>query len=255
MALIIKQFLIGSDNLGVLLHNPETGMTASIDAGDAGAIEAALTESNWKLTHILITHHHDDHIAGIERLKERYHAYVYASALDEHRIPFVDEFVFEGDEVWFGDILFDVIETPGHTNGHIDYYCQQENLVFTGDTLFSLGCGRLFEGTAAEMWASLGKLGFLPDETQVYCGHEYTLANARFAVGVDPENAALVARIAEVETLRAQGAFTLPTTIGAEKATNPFMRAAQPEIAAAMGLTGASPVDVLAALREAKNKA
>lgn len=255
MALIFKQFLIGSDNLGVLLHNPETGMTASIDAGDAGAIEAALTENNWKLTHIMITHHHADHIAGIERLKERYHAYVYASALDEHRIPLVDEFVFEGDQVWFGDILFDVIETPGHTNGHIAYYCRRENVVFTGDTLFSLGCGRLIEGTAAQMWASLGKLSFLPDETQVYCGHEYTLANARFALGVDPENAALAARAAEVEALRDQGSFALPTTIGAEKATNPFMRAAQPAIAAAMGLSGASPVDVLAALREAKNKA
>lgn len=254
MALIIEQFLIGPDNLGILLHNPEKGMTASIDAGDADAIEAVLAEKSWRLTHILVTHHHADHIAGIERLKERYHAYVYASILDEHRIPFVDEFVFEGDEVWFGDTLFDVIETPGHTSGHIVYYCKSENIVFTGDTLFSLGCGRLFEGAASEMWASLGKLASLPDETLVYCGHEYTLANARFAVGVDPENAALAARVAEVETLRTQGAFTLPTTVGAEKATNPFMRAAQPEIAASMGLSGASPVDVLAALREAKNK-
>lgn len=255
MALEIKQFIIGSDNFGILMHNPETSMTASIDAGDADVIEAELKANGWKLTHILITHHHGDHIAGLEKLKERYLAYVYASALDQHRIPVVDEFIHEGAEVWFGDILFEVIETPGHTSGHIAYYCPQEAIVFTGDSLFSLGCGRLFEGSPGEMWASLGKLGFLPDETRVYCGHEYTLSNARFALGIDPNNAALVARAAQVEDLRAKGQFTLPTTIGAEKATNPFMRAARPEIAAAMGLAGAGPVAVFAALREAKNKA
>ena len=254
MALEIKQFLIGSDNFGVLVHNPETKMTASIDAGDAEAIESALRANGWRLTHILVTHHHGDHIAGLEKLKERYHAYVYASALDQHRIPVVDEFVFEGDEVWFGDILFDVIETPGHTTGHVVYYCRKEAVAFTGDTLFSLGCGRLFEGSPEEMYASIGKLTLLPNETRVYCGHEYTLKNARFALGIDPNNAALVARAAEVEELREKGQFTLPTAIGVEKATNPFMRAGKPEIAAAMGLAGASPVEVFAALREARNK-
>jgi hydroxyacylglutathione hydrolase len=250
----IRQFLCASDNFGVLLHDSETGATATIDACEEGPIEAALQAAGWKLTHILVTHHHGDHIAGIPGLKARYGARVIGPAAERDQIAGLDETVKEGDTVRVGALEAHVIETPGHTAGHIAYHFPKERLLFAGDTLFSLGCGRIFEGTPAQMWQSLRKLAALPDDTAVYCGHEYTLSNARFALGVDGGNPALQERAREVELLRGENRFTLPTTIGREKATNPFLRAGRPEIAEAVGLPGQPAEAVFAELRERKNR-
>lgn len=251
----VRQFLCAADNFGVLMHDPATGATASIDACEEGPIVAALETEGWTLTHILVTHHHDDHVAAIPALKARYGCTVVGPAADAVRIPEMDQGVREGDTVRVGSLSADVIATPGHTPGHIAFHLPAEGLLFAGDTLFALGCGRLLGGTAPDMWASLGKLAALPDHTRVYCGHEYTLSNARFALAVDPDNAALRQRAAEVEALRREGRFTLPTTIGAEKATNPFLRAGDPAMAERLGLAGRPPVEVFAELRERKNRA
>ncbi len=254
MPLSIHQFAIGSDNLGVLIQDEATGRTASIDAGEEAPILAALKETGWILTDLFITHHHGDHIAALQPLKERFGARVVAPFADAHRIPGIDLAVREGDIVDLGETGFSILETPGHTIGHIAYYSEAAKVVFAGDTLFSLGCGRLFEGTPQQMWASLAKLARLPDDTLLYCGHEYTLSNARFAVRFDAGNEALKQRLSDVEALRSKGEFTIPSTIGLEKATNPFLRAAEPALAQAVGLTGHPAVEVFAALREAKNK-
>jgi hydroxyacylglutathione hydrolase len=255
MSLIIHQFGFASDNLGVLLHDPATGATATIDAGEAAAIDAALVEKGWRLTDILITHHHSDHIAGLEPLKAKYGARVVAPQADRHRIPAIDVAVSEGDTVVCCGTTFTIIATPGHTSGHIAYYSAKDTVLFAGDTLFSLGCGRLFEGSPQEMWQSLQKLAALPDETLLYCGHDYTLANGRFALRHDPDNAALIARMSEVERLRASGKFAVPVLLGLEKRTNPFLRASEPALAASVGLSDQSALAVFTALREAKNKA
>jgi len=254
MPLLIHQFAIGSDNLGVLIHDQATGRTASIDAGEEAPILHALNETGWTLTDLFITHHHGDHIAALQPLKELFGARVVAPAADAHRIPAIDIAVREGDEVELGETVFSIFETPGHTSGHIAYYSAGAKVVFAGDTLFSMGCGRLFEGTPLEMWTSLSKLARLPDETLLYCGHEYTLSNARFALRFDAGNEALQKRAQAVEALRAKGEFTIPSTVGLEKATNPFLRAAEPALAQAVGLAGHPAVKVFAALREAKNK-
>ncbi|PSC05926.1 hydroxyacylglutathione hydrolase [Alsobacter soli] len=251
----VRQFIVSSDNFAVLLHDPETGATASIDACEDAPILKVLDETGWKLTHILVTHHHGDHVAGIPGLKKRTGARVIGPARDEGRIPGMDRGLNEGDTVIVGNMAATVIDTPGHTANHIAFHFGGEKILFAGDTLFSLGCGRLFEGTPAQMWSSLQKLAALPDDTRVYCGHEYTQSNARFALTVDPDNAALQARAAEVEQLRAAGSYTLPTTIGREKATNPFLRAGDPAVAAAVGMAGRPALDVFTELRERKNRA
>lgn len=255
MSAEVSQFICATDNVGVLLHDAETGATASIDAPGEAAIVQALEDKGWALTHILVTHHHDDHVVAIPALKARYGARVIGPAKDAGRIPGLDERVREGDTVKVGALEGKVFETPGHTSGHIAFFFPRDRLLFAGDTLFSLGCGRLFEGSPSDMLESLTKLAGLPDDTAVYCGHEYTLSNARFALTVDPGNPALRDRAQEVERLRAAGAFTLPSTIGREKATNPFLRAADPAIAATLGLEGRPPLDVFTALRERKNRA
>jgi hydroxyacylglutathione hydrolase len=238
----------------VLLHDPSTGRTASIDAPEAAAIEAALERRGWRLTDILVTHHHDDHVVGIEALKASSGCRVVAAKADARRIPAVDVFVSEGERVAVGSLEAEVIDTPGHTVGHIAYWFRSEKLLFAADTLFSLGCGRVFEGSMAQMWASLLKLRALPDDTLLYCGHEYTQSNARFALTVDPGNAALKARAAEVDKQRGDHRFTLPVTLGAEKRENPFLRADDPAIAANLGMAGADPLAVFTELRERKNR-
>jgi hydroxyacylglutathione hydrolase len=255
MSASIHQFLIGSDNYGILIHDEATGATATIDAGEAAPILAALKETGWTLTDIWVTHHHGDHVAGIPELKSATGAKVTAPFADKDRIPLVDHGVQEGDRVTLGVTSANIIETPGHTSNHIAYHCPDDAVLFAGDTLFSLGCGRLFEGTPAQMWASLQKLRALPPATKLYCGHEYTQSNARFALTIDPENAALKQRAREVEALRAKGAFTLPSTIGAENAENPFLRADDPWIASRLGMPHASPVEIFAELRARKNRA
>lgn len=254
MSALIELFLCRADNFGVLLHDEATGCTAAIDAPEAEAIEAALKRRDWRLTDILVTHHHADHVEGIEALKASHGCRVVAAKADAHRIPDVDETVEEGDTVNVGSLVAEIIDTPGHTVGHIAYWFKEQKLLFAADTLFSLGCGRLFEGTPADMWRSLTKLRALPDDTQLYCGHEYTLANARFALTVDPANQALARRAAEVEAQRSAHRFTLPVLLGAEKRENPFLRADDPGVAEAIGLAGSDPLAVFTELRERKNR-
>jgi hydroxyacylglutathione hydrolase len=244
-----------SDNYAVLVHDQSTGATLLIDAPEAMAIEAALGATGWRLTDIFLTHHHGDHVAGVPALKARYGARVVGPANTYSRIEGVDLAVHEGDALTFAGTGVEVIETPGHTLDHVSYHIPAAELLFSGDTLFALGCGRLFEGTPAQMWTSLQKLRALPDATQVYCGHEYTLTNARFARSVDPDNAALTARAAAVSAARQRGEPTVPSRLVEERATNPFLRADDPALAAAIGLEGAPPGEVFARLREMRNKA
>jgi hydroxyacylglutathione hydrolase len=254
MALTIHQFICLQDNFGLLAHDERTGATASIDAPDGEAIAAEARRLGWSLTHVLLTHHHLDHIEGVPALVAAFPGLrVVGARKDMSRLPPLGQAVGEGDEAALGESVARVVETPGHTLGHLAYYFLEDDAVFVGDTLFSLGCGRVFEGTPAMMLASLEKLAELPDETRVYCGHEYTQANARFALTVDPQNTALRERAAEVDRLRAKGAFTLPTTIALERATNPFLRSEEADVQAAMGMNGADPVAVFARMREAKN--
>ena len=244
-----------SDNYGVLVHDSATGATATIDAPDAAAVLAALDQQGWRLSDILVTHHHADHVQGISGVKTRFpEARVVAPAREAARIGGVDVEVAEGNLVTVGHLQAKVIETPGHTAGHIAYWFEDDNALFAGDTLFALGCGRVMETPMHTMWDSLLKLSQLPGETQVYCGHEYTQANAKFALTVDPTNDLLQQRAREIASLRAQAEPTLPTTIALELATNPFLRAEQPSVQAAVGMPGADPAAVFAELRERKNR-
>ena len=221
-----------SDNYAWLLKDAATGATAIVDPADASACSAAIDAAGGRLDLILITHHHDDHIAGVDAVRDRYKACVVGATADARRLPKLDQGVVEGDTVMLGDSRLRVIDTPGHTRGHIAYYAAEGGVLLCADTLFSLGCGRLLEGTAAEMFDSLRKLGALPGDTLVCCGHEYTQSNARFALHVDPDNVALQARAAEVDRQRAAGQATVPTRLADELAENPFLRAAD---AAALG--------------------
>jgi hydroxyacylglutathione hydrolase len=249
-----RLFLCLKDNYGVLVHDPQSGATAAIDAPEAAPIEAALKATGWRLSDILVTHHHADHTDGIPALKERHRCRVVAPQSEAQRIPLVDETVREGDTVRVGSLEARVIETPGHTLGQVNYFFPAEKLLFAGDTLFSIGCGRVIEGNAELMWSSLLKLRALPDDTAVYCGHEYTSANIRFARTVEPNNAALAAREKEVDKLVAAGKPTIPSTLSEEKSANPFLRADVPEVAASIGLVGSPAWKVFAEIRERKNR-
>jgi hydroxyacylglutathione hydrolase len=242
------------DNFGVLLHDPQSGATASIDAPEAAPVEAALKKTGWRLTDILVTHHHADHTQGIGALKDHHKCRVVAPRNEAQRIAHVDETVGEGDTVQVGSLQGRVIDTPGHTAGHISYFFAADKLAFVGDTLFSIGCGRVIEGNPEMMWHSLLKLRGLPDDARFYCGHEYTAANIRFAKTIEPNNKALAARAEEVARLVAAGQFTIPATIGAEKAANPFLRADNAEVAKSLGLAGSPAWKVFAEIRERKNR-
>ena len=242
------------DNFGVLLHDSATGATAAIDAPEAQSVEDALKQKGWRLTDILVTHHHADHTQGIPALKQKYGCRVVGPRAEAGRIPTLDETVAEGDTVKVGNLTAKVIETPGHTAGHISYWLAPDKLAFVGDTLFSIGCGRVIEGDAQMMWNSLLKLRALPDDTLVFCGHEYTQANIRFAVTIEPDNKALAKRAAEADKQIAAHQPTIPVTIGAEKAENPFLRADVAEVAKSVGLAGEPAWKVFAEIRERKNK-
>jgi hydroxyacylglutathione hydrolase len=250
----ISLFLCLKDNYGVLIHDPKTGATAAVDAPDAAKVEAALKAKNWKLTDILVTHHHADHTDGIAALKDKYQCRVVAPNEVTSRFPFVDETVKEGDTVKVGNLVGNVIDTPGHTAGHISYWFHDEAVAFAGDTLFSIGCGRVIEGTPEMMWNSLKKLRDLPDETEIYCGHEYTAANIKFAQTIEPNNKALAARAAEAADEIGRRLPTIPTTLGEEKQANPFLRADVPEVAAGIGMAGRPAAEVFAEIRERKNR-
>lgn len=250
----IELFGCRSDNFGVLLHDPATGATASIDAPEEKAILDALARRGWQLTHIFTTHHHLDHVEANAALKAKFGATIVGPAREADRIPGLDKPVDEGDRFEFAGHPVEVIWTPGHTAGHICFHLPEDRLLFAADTLFALGCGRLFEGTPTEMWQSLSKLAALPDDTTVYFGHEYTLSNARFALTVDPDNGALKERAAEIERVRAAGRFTAPTTIGLERRTNPFLRAADLGIRKVLGMPNGTDAEVFAEIRARKDR-
>jgi len=255
MTMSVHQYLCLTDNYGALVHDSTTGATACIDVPEAGATFRALSERGWNLSDVLVTHHHADHIQGVPELKAKFsNLKVWGPAKDAARIPFLDRQVREGDLARVGSLAARVIETPGHTLGHIAYHFDENQVAFCGDTLFSLGCGRVFETPYAVMWSSLAKLAALPGGTQVYCGHEYTQANGRFAATVEADNAALQARVEEVARLRADGRPTLPTTIAAELAANPFLRVEEPSVQAAVGMVGADPAAVFAEIRARKDR-
>jgi hydroxyacylglutathione hydrolase len=255
MSAQIHQFMCLEDNFGVLIHDPESGATASLDAPEAGPILAALSETGWTLTDILVTHHHNDHIGGIAGLREKFpKARIVGPAPDRERVPGADVYVGEGDKVRVGTLEARVIETPGHTRGHIVYYFDADRLLFAGDTLFALGCGRAFEAPGAVLYQSVMKLAALPGDTKLYCGHEYTQSNGKFALAVDPDNQRLQDRMKEVAALREKKAPTLPSLLSLEMVTNPFLRADDPGIQKNLGMGGADPAAVFTELRERKNK-
>jgi hydroxyacylglutathione hydrolase len=237
-----------------LAHDSDSGATVALDAPEAGPILAALGEKGWTLSDIWLTHHHQDHIGAVAELKAHFpNARVVGARKDAHRLPPLDLAVGEGDIVRLGRGDARVFETPGHTLGHLAYYFEADNAVVVGDTLFSLGCGRVMEGTMPMMHETVMRLANLPGETLVYCGHEYTQANARFALTIEPGNPLLVERAGEVDELRAKDAFTLPTSIALELETNPFLRAANPDLQKSLGMELADPVEVFTVLRERKN--
>ncbi len=251
--LLIEQIPALSDNYVYLLHEPNTGATAVVDPAAAEPVQAALAARGWRLSHILNTHHHQDHTGANLALKKAWDCSVVGARRDAARIPGIDVEVGNRDTIMLGDAAAMIFEVPGHTSGHIAYWFPDSRALFCGDTLFSLGCGRLFEGTAEEMWRSLLTLRDLPAETRVYCGHEYTQANARFARTVERDNDALKERVGEVERLRAADKPTVPTTIAAERAANPFLRADEAAVQQAVGLPGGDPVAVFAELRRRKD--
>lgn len=243
-----------ADNYGVLIHAPDTGETACIDCGDTQSYLNALADKDWKLSEIWVTHHHWDHTDGVVELKEKTGAKVIGPREQSKPIAGLDVLLSEGDEYQFVGQKVELLHTPGHTLDMLNFYLPDEKMIFTGDTLFSLGCGRIFEGTQAMMWESLSKLAKLPAETIVYSAHEYTLANARFALTIDPNNKALVERTDEIKKLRAANLPTVPSTIGLELATNPFLRAGDAEIRKQLDMVDATDTEVFAEIRTRKDR-
>lgn len=241
------------DNYAFLAHDRATGQTAVIDVPEAAPIAAALEQRGWTLSHVLLTHHHADHVDGLPALLAKHPAIVIGAAADAHRLPVLDQAVAEGDTITIGSDTGTVIDVSGHTVGHIAIHFPDSAVVFTADSLMAMGCGRLFEGTPAQMYASLEKLAALPPETLVCSGHEYTTSNAKFALTIEPQNQALISRIEKIETARAHGRPTVPSTLSSECATNPFLRSDSPEIQATLGMTGADPVEVFAEVRRRKD--
>lgn len=253
MALIVDVFPAREDNYGYLVHDEASGRTAAIDAPETAAIKAALTRRGWTLSDIFITHHHIDHVEAIVDLKAEFGVRVIGPRDEADKIEGLNELVGDGDEIVLGDSKFAVMATPGHTLGHIVFYNAEVGHLFSADALFSLGVGRMFEGTPGPMWEGVKRLRELPDETLVYCGHEYTESNARFALSIDPDNEALKKRAAEVKALRAEGKPTIPFNLGEDKKANPFLRADAPELAKHYGIEGAAHGEVFGAIRKGKD--
>ena len=252
-AIQFHQFPYMSDNYGVLLHDGEAGITACVDCGDADAVLQALASTGWKLDQIFITHHHADHTAGLDNLKASTGAMVIGPGNSSSSLAGIDKSVADGDSFQFGNHQVNVIHTPGHTMDMLNYYLPEANVVFTGDTLFAMGCGRLFEGDAETMFNSLAKIRQLPAETIIYCSHEYTETNGSFAESIDPANTDLKTRMQNVRELRAQNKPTIPTTLAQELATNPFLRATDEGIRKHLGMESASDVEVFAELRSRRD--
>jgi len=250
----IHQIPTRRDNYVWLLREPSSGRVAVVDPSDAPPVIAKLDALGWTLDEVLATHHHNDHVGGVPELKDRYGCLVVGPRADHDRIPRIDKDVGDGDVHRFGALEARVFDTPGHTRGHISYWMPGAKALFCGDTLFALGCGRVFEGTMEQMWASLSKYEAVPDDTRVFCAHEYTQANAKFALTVEPGNAALVRRAKAVDALRAEGKSTVPSLMGEERATNPFLRAKLPEFRRAVGMADAAPAEVFGTVRTRKDK-
>lgn len=253
MPLDIRTIPCLSDNYAFLAHDPDTGATALIDAPEAAPVLAALAETGWKLTDVLITHHHYDHVDGLADILAQHPARVVGASADAHRLPALDVQVAEGDAITVGAETGTVIDVSGHTVGHIAFHFPASKAVFTADSLMALGCGRVFEGTKPQMYESLQKLAALPGDTHVYSGHEYTTANGKFALTIDPENPDLISRIREVADKRASGTPTVPSLLSEELATNPFLRAHDPAIQAHLGMKGANATDVFTEIRARKD--
>ncbi|CAK02633.1 hydroxyacylglutathione hydrolase [Bartonella tribocorum] len=251
--MLIEQFICRKDNFGVLIHDEKSGMTAAIDAPESKAIHNALKRRNWTLHTIFVTHHHHDHVEALAELKQVYNAIVFGPAAEKNKIYHLDQTLQSDEKLLFGSQSLLALSTPGHTLGALSYYFPEKKLLFAGDTLFSLGCGRLFEGTAVQMLNSLKKLCKLPDETLLYCGHEYTKNNALFALTLDPHNQKLQQRAEEVLSLRAKNAMTLPVTLGQEKATNPFLRWNDPAIRKNLSMKDSTDEEVFAEIRKRKD--
>lgn len=252
----VHQFMCRSDNFGLLIRDSESGATALIDAPEEAPILKAIQETGWQPpSMVFVTHHHMDHVAANLALKERFGLTIVGPAKEAEKIPGIDRLLREGDYIGLGEEDACVIETPGHTAGHVSYYFDRSGILFTADTLFALGCGRLFECEPAIMHQSLQKLAKLPPETVIYCGHEYTASNARFALTVDPDNKALQKRAEHIEALRLDGKATLPTTLSEELATNPFMRAHDATIRRNLHMQDASSEAVFAEIRRRKDNA
>ena len=252
-SLTVEMIPVLSDNYVYLIHEASAGVTGVVDPAVAAPVLERLAEKGWSLDWILSTHHHADHTGGNMELKQATGCKIAGPGKDAARIPGIDVKLVEGDRFKLGEAEAEIFETPGHTSGHISYWFQGSNALFCADTLFSLGCGRLFEGTPEDMWKSLKKFDALPDQALVYCGHEYTQSNARFALSVDPDNVALKARAEEVDRQRAAGAPTVPTTLGMERATNPFLRPDDSAIRAQLAMEGADVVEVFAEIRRRKD--
>ncbi|MGE5537501.1 MAG: hydroxyacylglutathione hydrolase [Gemmatimonas sp.] len=253
MPLTVHRIPALKDNYLWLAVEPEAAAVAIVDPAEAAPVREALDGLGLRLTHILNTHHHRDHTGANLELKDEFGLTVIGPRADRDRIPGIDIAVGDGDRIRLGRCEAQVFDVPGHTRGHIAYWFADSDALFCGDTLFALGCGRLFEGTPQQMWSSLSKFRALPDSTRVYCAHEYTLSNARFALTVDGGNAALQARAAAVAKAREANQPTVPSTLGEERATNPFLRADRPELASAVGLSGADPATVFGAIRARKD--
>jgi hydroxyacylglutathione hydrolase len=251
--LAIRTFICRSDNYGVLIHDHKSGVTAAIDAPDAAEIVRQLDGVGWRLTHVFTTHHHTDHVDGNIALKQHFGCAIIGPAAEAAKIPGIDTEVTGGDAFTWAGHQVKVLACPGHTRGHIAYHIPSEGAVFAGDTLFSLGCGRVFEGTMEEMYRSVSQFKMLGPSTRLYCGHEYTQSNARFALSLEPGNTALQRRAAEVDQLRREGRMTCPSTIGEELRTNPFLRTSSPEIRTYLGLVAANDLEVFAELRRRKD--
>ena len=253
MALQIETIACLSDNYAYLAHDPSTGDTAVIDVPEAEPILAALKAKGWTATQVILTHHHFDHVQGLDDILAQHDAKVIGAAADAHRLPPLDIAVAEGDSVTIGAETGTVIDVSGHTIGHIAIHFPDSAVAFTADSLMALGCGRVFEGTKPQMWDSLQKLTALPPETTICSGHEYTAANGRFAVTIDPDNPALISRVEAVAAARAENRPTVPSSLAEELATNPFLRAADPAVQAHLGMTGADPAEVFAEIRTRKD--
>lgn len=249
----IERIPVLSDNYVWLAHEPQSGATAVIDPAVAGPVLQRAKDKGWKLTHILNTHHHPDHVGGNLEIKQATNCTIVGPRPDRARIPGIDVEVGDGDSYMLGTARAQVMFVPGHTRGHIAYWFSHDDALFCGDTMFALGCGRLFEGTPGQMWHSLKRLRALPDATRIYCAHEYTQSNARFALTVETGNADLKARAQDIDALRAANTPTVPSTLEVERATNPFLRADMPSLQTAIGMSDADPVEVFAEVRRRKD--